>query len=71
MVNTINEPRQIHEIGTKFIHNKKEYTIVDIYTTRNSSGDIVSVSYVADYPILGSRWYDIPGATISRALLNI
>ena len=65
-----------YSIDTKFVRasgkqkSRKIETIVDIFTTRNSAGDIVKLQYVATHEVMGQLVtdYDIPLATIARAI---
>lgn len=61
------------KIGTKFIRRcskrKDVETVVDILTTTNSKGEVVSVRYVATHDFMGQTVTDsdIVGTTILRS----
>ena len=60
-------------IGTKFIRRtsktKRIETVIDIYTTFNLKGEVVSVRYVAEHDFMGQKVidYDIIKTTILRS----
>ncbi len=64
-----------YSIGTKFVRasgkqrNRPTETITDVYTTRNSAGDVVKLQYVATHELMGQivTDYDVPRATLARA----
>lgn len=47
------------------------YTIVDIYTTCNSAGEVMRIEYVVVYEFLGSKLSDFMcDTTIARSMSN-
>jgi hypothetical protein len=60
-------------IGFKFKHyarkHNNELTIIDIYKTYNSAGDLVKFTYVCSHEFLGQSVidYDINETTIARS----
>ncbi len=60
----IKEMTDTYPIGTKFrpIGGKHEHTVVDVWKTYNSAGDLVRVRYVAEHLLCGQ--------TIARGLLS-
>ena len=68
-----------YPIGTKFTRatgpratrkRRTEETVVDVHTTTNAAGEVVSVRYVCTHEFCGQTVtdYDVPTATIGRAL---
>lgn len=61
------------KIGTKFIRRnskrKDVETVVDILTTTNSKGEVVSVKYVATHEFMGQKVtdFEVANSTIQRA----
>lgn len=60
-------------IGTKFTPKRKhaaECTVVDVYRTYNSAGELVKLRYVTQHQFLGQTLtnYDVVDATIAIAL---
>ena len=64
------------EIGLTFKHHARkhnnELTIIDIYKTYNSSGELVKFTYVCSHNFLGQSVidYDINETTIARSLFS-
>jgi len=60
-------------LGTKFIRYSSKRrdieTIVDIHTTTNNSGKVVSVKYVTSHDLMGQtvKDYTVPAALIARS----
>ena len=63
-------------IGTTFIRrgNKRKdvETVVDVYTTTNTKGDVVKTTYVASHVFMGQTIinHDTAATTIMRGLMN-
>jgi len=63
-------------IGTKFIKEgrkiKQVETVVDIYKTYNSKGELVKTRYVSEHEFMGQklRDYDVVAVTIKRGLIE-
>ena len=62
-------------VGTKFRTGGKHpriCTVIDIYTTKNSFGNVVSIRYVATHEFAGQTVteQDIAAPTIARGLLE-
>jgi hypothetical protein len=60
-------------IGTEFFTRGKyprKCKVIDVYTTTNSAGIVVKVTYVAEHEFLNRTIleYDIPEATIIRGM---
>ena len=51
---------------------ERHYTIVDIWTTTNSAGEVVKMRYVSQHEFIGQLVtdYDVVETTIARALMN-
>ena len=63
------------DIGTRFIsrgNHPKECTVIERYTTTDSKGNVVKVSYAAVHKLCGQSItdYDIPESTIMRGLIK-
>ena len=64
-----------YKIGQKYIARgirKDVCTIVDIYKTHNSKGELIKIQYVSEHDFLGQKItnYDVPQATIARGLIK-
>lgn len=63
-------------VGTKFkrigLKHAKVETVVDILTTTNLAGEVVSIRYVAEHEFMGQtvRDSDVLGTTIARGLVE-
>ena len=65
----------LHPIGTQFKTRHKHprlCTVIDIYTTYNSTGDVVKIRYVATHNCLGQQVvdYDVVQTTIDMGLIK-
>lgn len=48
-----------------------EYTILNIYTTRNEAGNVVKITYLVSHDFLGQRMTEeMIDTTIARSLTN-
>lgn len=64
-------------VGQQYWHNDPKFkvryvcTIVDIYKTYNSAGELVKLRYVASHDFLGQKVvdYDVVDTTIARNLI--
>lgn len=69
----VSEPR--FKIGTKFKKVGRKHaqveTVVDIWKTYNSKGELVKVNYVSEHDFLGQKLYDhsVIDTTIARGLI--
>jgi hypothetical protein len=66
----MNDRRFLFPIGTQFTtrhKHPKTCVVVDRLTTRNESGDIVSLKYVCTHQFMGQTLtsYDVPETTIA------
>ena len=64
------------KIGTKFVKQDKKIkhveTVVDIYNTYNSKGELVKTRYVSEHEFMGQkiRDSDVVAVTIKRGLIE-
>ena len=73
-MNTIDESKvKYYPLGTIFMHNKRECTVIDILRTYNINNELVSIRYVSAHNMLGQlvKNNDIVATTIARNFITI
>lgn len=65
--------KQRFEIGTKYMgRGKRICTVVDVYRTYNSAGELVKLRYVSTHEFMGQviTDYDVVDTTIARNIIS-